>query len=121
MTTEDQNTMFERACRLQSVGRDQEALDLFRELERQGAFPDKTPGMIGMVLYHAFDRATEARAFLERAVEVAPEWEMASLSLFHVLLELDETEKAFDEMERFLARADSPKYMRLLAQINREE
>jgi predicted Zn-dependent protease len=61
---------------------------------------------------------TRAIASFRKAVERAPKSEMASLGLFHTLLESDDREGAIAEMDRFLSLSDSEEYQ-ALATIHR--
>ena len=71
--------------------------------------------------YWEVGRYPEAIAAFRRATELAPQSELASLSLFHCLIDQGGTDAAFDEMRRFLFLRDSDEYRRLLREINVDE
>lgn len=49
------------------------------------------------------------------STENAPRFELASLALFHALLELDRRQAAYEEAVRFTAVRDSPEYRELFS------
>jgi predicted Zn-dependent protease len=59
---------------------------------------------------HSLDNAIQCFA---RASKLSPKSELASLGLFHTLWEAGQTERALDEMERFMSLSHSPEYARL--------
>jgi predicted Zn-dependent protease len=64
-------------------------------------------------------RLTQAIASFRKAVELAPKSEMASLGLFHTLLESGDRADAIAEMNRFLSLSDSEEYQTLAQQFGR--
>ena len=55
--------------------------------------------------------------YYERAVNIAPLMEKASLGLFNCLWEQGRKEQAMDEMKRFLTISDSETYREILKEI----
>lgn len=56
--------------------------------------------------------------YFTQAIKLQPEWEVVSLGLFHCLWTIDETDKAFEEMKRFMAISDSLDYRAIVKEIN---
>jgi len=59
-----------------------------------------------------------ALASFRAATRLDPTMEMASLPLFHILMEIGLVDEAFSEARRFLAVADSQEYSRLIWELN---
>jgi hypothetical protein len=61
------------------------------------------------------DHEAARREFAE-AVTASPRWELASLALFHSLLDLDRWKEALKELLRFVSLRDSAAYRELLSE-----
>lgn len=65
-------------------------------------------------LYWKQDDLAHARSCFQKATEIDPQLEIASLALYHTLWSLDFKEDALEEMKRFLQCSHSSEYNRLL-------
>ena len=65
-------------------------------------------------LYFELDRYEEAALAYQKATELSPKSEMASLGLFHSLWQLERNDDAFEEMKRFMAISASDEYTELV-------
>jgi len=52
------------------------------------------------------------------AIQLAPDWELASLGFFHVLWEQGKTDEAFEEIKRFQRVSHSEDYVKIIREIN---
>ena len=76
-----------------------------------GRHPDEAAirGMLGGYL-HDLERDEEAVSHLEAAVHLAPRSELASVTLFHVLLAVGRETNAWAEAARFTSLGSSNEY-----------
>ena len=77
-------------------------------------------GELGYIHRKLDDPAT-ATQYYQRAVQLLPASELASLGLFHSLAELGELERGLAEVVRFVRMRDSPAYRTLLSQGFRDD
>jgi tetratricopeptide (TPR) repeat protein len=82
------------------------ALEELRETYPQSA---SVHGLLGHALWEQNELEKAVQAF-RRAVKLSPESELASLGLFHTLMETGNRRGAFQEMDRFRRVADSAEY-----------
>lgn len=76
--------------------------------------------LLGGVYWQHYRLPDAIRSF-QRAVELAPESEKASLALFHTLWEAGEQDRAIAEMRRFLAVAHSTDYEGISKELAAEQ
>lgn len=76
-------------------------------------------GVTGAI-YKKIGDLENARKCFERAVELAPKSELASLNLFHTLHRLGNKARAYSEMDRFLSLRKSEEYDRLKMELREE-
>lgn len=104
----------DRALALKRAGRLDEALATIAPLV------DRWPKNPHIRVYFAgvlkkMERFEEAIKHFKIATEQKPDFEMASLGLFHCLLHVDRLHEAFDEMERYESVATSSDYEEMMA------
>ena len=110
---------FNEGIRLKNEGRMQDAEEIFLDLARRRPL-GSTFGMLGHV-QQELGKLAEAAASYRRSTECSPGSELASISLFHALLELGELDAAFAEMLRFRRRGPSPEYDLLIREVMEED
>lgn len=108
---------FNEALRLRDSGKPDEALLVLNQLNE--SYPDQgvLHGAIAGVYYTELNDYVNAVKHFEIAVECLPHSRLASLGLFHSLLDLGEKEKAISELERFLQLKDSTEHNDLLLSV----
>lgn len=108
---------FNDALKLRDAGDLLGALHSFKQLAQQ--YPDNAPvyGVMGDILWD-FGNLEEAIACFKTVVKLSPRSELGSLGLFHTLWEAGHTEEALQEMNRYLAIAESAEYETLLRNMN---
>lgn len=117
--------LFAAACEARDAGELERARDLLRQAlalvddgNRRSLFA--VHEMLGFV--HRLLKEPEPAVYhAESAVRAAPKSELASLNLFHALLQLGDWERALWEIVRFLELRDSTEYRELLAGGLRDE
>lgn len=60
----------------------------------------------------------KALTYFKKATELAPEWEEASLGLFHCLWGQNKKEEALEETKRFMSLSYSKDYEEIVREIN---
>lgn len=107
---------FAHAVRLRNEGNSRVALEILTRLAQS---PDATAAVHTVLgdLHWDANELSQAIAAFQKATELAPASECASLGLFHTLMESDRDGDAFDEMRRFLGIAESTEYAALLHNI----
>ena len=120
--TDEFRLKFDKACRLQTEGATDSALNILFELELSDSGPmAPVIGMIGQLLYYKKNDPEKALDYLFRSSKMSPKSERTSLALFHALFDLNRIDEAFDEMRRFMSLSDSREYRTLLSDLNRDE
>jgi predicted Zn-dependent protease len=107
---------FQEAVELKNQGRLVEAEQKFHDLLVMNPASASVHAFLADTLWGQ-GRLTQAITFFRKAVELAPKSEMASLGLFHTLLESGDREGAIAEMDRFLSLSDSEEYQSLAKQF----
>lgn len=93
-----------------------EAIAALSELARAHPEAPQVHGLLGMYLWDN-DQAGLGLPFLRRAVALAPDFEMASIALFHALYDIGAEEEAVAELQRFLEVRDSAEHRKFLEAI----
>ena len=108
---------FANAIKLRDAGKTDAAR---RILERLAAGPFATCAVFVVLGTLQWDQnlLPDAVQSFRRAVHIFPQSDLASLGLFHTLIESGFDDEAFDEMRRFLSIADSDEYRNLIKEIN---
>jgi tetratricopeptide (TPR) repeat protein len=70
--------------------------------------------------YSEIGRNESALGYFHKAVQIEPQWEDASLGLFHCLWSLEKKEEALDEAKRFTAISSSKEYENIVREINQK-
>jgi predicted Zn-dependent protease len=107
---------FQEAVELKNQGRSEEAEQKFKDLFVMNPASASVHALLADTLWNQ-GQLTRAIASFRKAVELAPKSEMASLGLFHTLLESGDREGAIVEMDRFLSLSDSEEYQALTQQF----
>ena len=98
-----------QAIDLKNQERFAEAAQILEQLRESYPQSASVHALLGEVLWQQHGAAQAIPAF-QRAVELAPTSELASLGLFHTLLETGDKQRALQEMNRFLSLSDSEEY-----------
>lgn len=109
-------TDFAEALRLRDRGDESGAMS---RLSRWVNSPDATAAVLavfGHLQWETGDLAGAVSSF-QKATTKSRCSEVASLGLFHSLMESQREDEAFAEMKRYLSVAESPEYQRLLTDI----
>jgi tetratricopeptide (TPR) repeat protein len=109
-------SLLDQAIRLRRAGRIEQAIVLLERLGREYPKSAAVAGYLGGA-YFDLDQPTKAAKYFRRATKLSPRSELASLGLFHSLWSVDAIDAAFAEMRRFLKRADSKEYAKLLRDL----
>ncbi len=102
-------TLFKQAVDLKNEGRSADAMQVLERLLIMSSNSASVLALRGDTLWD-LGRLVEAISSFQRAVALAPASEMASLGLFHTLLESGDKQRALAEMDRFLSLTDSQEY-----------
>lgn len=115
-TDEHAKNAFREATNLRDRGRHDEAIVILEDLLRD--YPDAPAilGSLGGVLYAA-KRFREAKGYFIRVLELRPNVELASLSLFHCHWALGDEAAARAELVRFLSDNESDEYRQLMEEM----
>ena len=97
--------LFDHAIDLRNEGRHAEAVRLFERLRVLNPVSASVHAFLGDTFWE-LGRLPDAIRSFQKAVELAPRSEMASLGLFHTLLESGQEERANAVMDRFRALVD---------------
>ena len=90
-----------KAIELQKKDCDKEALQMLKKLFESNPNNFKVIGMLGLVLSKT-KQCEEAISHLQKAVNLKPNWELTSLSLYNNYVELENYEMAFKTLFRYL-------------------
>lgn len=101
--------MLNQALELKNQERYAEAVQLLEQLREKNPQSASVHAILGEVLWEQIG-ASEAIAAFQKAVELAPTSELASLGLFHTLFEIGDKQRALQERNRFLSLSDSEEY-----------
>jgi tetratricopeptide (TPR) repeat protein len=112
---------FEAAVKLSDDGRHQEAAELLESLlENRVDRRSKLAAVhakLGNIYLSRMSLSELAEPHFRKACELSPSSELASLGLFHSLMQQGKIPDALTEMRRFLAQRPSEEYKRLLAEM----
>lgn len=108
---------FERAIKLRDENDLEGALAVLLGLAEDYPQIPAVHGMLGHI-YRKLDRHREAAKSFEKATQLSPNSELASLGLFHSLKQLGDEDGALSEMKRFLGRSQSHEYDLILAELD---
>jgi tetratricopeptide (TPR) repeat protein len=119
--TDPVEAAFESAIRMSDEGRYEEAAELLeRLLEDRIDRPARLAavhGQLGHIYLSELHRYPAAEEHFRRCVYLSPSSELASLGLFHSLMNQRRVSEALVEMKRFVAIQPSEEYRRVLAEI----
>ena len=104
---------FKRALQLRDEGDFDGAIVILSDLARRYPLAPVL-GTLGSLYQQKGDWQSAIQHY-RQTVALSPKSELASLGLFHSLLEIKEVEEALSEMKRFLSVSTSKEYNRLLA------
>lgn len=104
---------FDEAVKLERSGQLNVAKEILQELARLDSGSPAIFSVLGHVCWQ-IGLLDEAAAAFQKATELAPKLEAASLGLFHMLLKIGKEEQALEEAERFLLIADSQNYQKII-------
>src|SRR5438132_1638127 len=107
--TPEFKSLFKQAMDLKNEERFVETVQILERLLTMNPNSASVHALLGDSLWD-LGRLPEAIDSFQRAVELAPTSEMASLGLFHTLLESGAKQRAIAEMDRFLSVSDSEEY-----------
>ena len=109
---------FDQAIHLRDEGKPDEALAILSKLANE---PNATAAVFAVLGSLQWERGAlrDAVSSFRNATDLSPRSEVASLGLFHTLLEWGQDDEAFDEMRRYLSVGKSEEYQALLNDINR--
>jgi tetratricopeptide (TPR) repeat protein len=118
MTSDPFEEAFNAACALASEGRYEEAARQLEELvrdrvDRRRRLAAAHGKLAGIYLFQLHDAPSAERHF-RISTRFSPSSELASVGLFHALINQRRVDEAKAEMRRFLARKPSPEYQRIL-------
>ncbi len=68
--------------------------------------------------YWNLERLDDAVTYYKLSISLSPDFEQASLGLFHCLWDQGEKDEAFEEIKRFMLIADSEEYRKIIDEIN---
>lgn len=108
-TSPEFKKMLGQAIDLKNRERYAEAAQILEQLRENYPQSASVHAILGEILWQQ-KGATQAVPLFQKAVELAPTSELASLGLFHTLLETGEKQRAVQEMNRFLSLSDSQEY-----------
>ncbi|HWB54573.1 MAG TPA: hypothetical protein VG722_10285 [Tepidisphaeraceae bacterium] len=108
---------FDQAVRLNKAGKCDKAISALESLRKQFAQSASVVGYLGGIYFEQglLERATNC---FQRATELSPRSELASVGLFHSLWASGKTNEALAEMARFLAIAESKEYRTLIRDLH---
>ena len=110
---------FARAMSLKRDGQLSNAASIIEGLV--DSYPESAKLLCALAgVYWDMGNLKRATRQFEKAVELAPTLELASLGLFHCLWEQKHQDAAFNEMKRFMAVATSDDYVRIIEELNRD-
>ncbi len=102
-------SLFKRAIDLRNNDQHSEAAEILRLLREMRPASASVHGILGQILWDD-GFLDEAVSSFEKAVQLAPQSELASLGLFHTLWDTGQSQRAINEMLRFLSISDSKEY-----------
>ena len=108
-TPDEFEKLLGQAIDLKNQERNGEAAHLLERLRETNPESASVHALLGDALWEQGKLAESIPAF-RRAVVLSPKSEMASLGLFHTLMESGDKSSAVAEMRRFLGVADSEEY-----------
>lgn len=117
-SSEDPEVLVDRAIVARNDGRLEEAVSILESIVSNVPGNAVAQTVLGGI-YWDQERSVDALRCFTCAIEANPTLEMASLPIFHIYMEMDEVDKAFAEMRRFLSLAESQEYQRLIYEFKR--
>lgn len=111
-TSHEFDQKLREAIELKNQLRFDESAQILLELRETHPESASVHGLLGYTLWELGQLEPAVQSF-RRAVNLSPRSELASLGLFHSLLETGDKQSAIHEMNRFLRLADSEEYRAL--------
>ncbi len=113
----DIKKQFNNAIELKNSKSYELALKIFFSLRKK--IPNSAQLLVAIAdTYWENNEIENAIKYFTQAIKLQPEWEIASLGLFHCLWIIDAKDRAFEEMKRFMAISDSLDYRAIVKEIN---
>jgi len=112
------NEAFNNALALEDSGEQKKALKIREALAAEFPFSKRLSITLAKS-YKDLDRLEEAEEFYRKSVELAPDWELASLQLFYLLWDSDKKNEAMNELSRFQKIGNSDEYLAIVKRINK--
>jgi len=112
--------LLERAIHLKSREQYDEAAQLLEKLRGLNPRSASVQGILGHVFWEQ-DKLLDAISSFQKAVELSPESELASLGLFHTLWEAGKKQRAVTEMRRFMSHNKSKEYTKIASNLELQE
>ena len=113
----DDEIIFNKAIKLQNNNRHKNALKILFSLEAKYSKYSPLYGLIASSFYQTDDFKNSTKYF-EKTLKLNPNSELASLGLFHSLLEIGKLKSAFLEMDRFLSSNKANLYKTTILEMN---
>jgi tetratricopeptide (TPR) repeat protein len=108
---------FEEGIKLRDLGNFEEAIQKFSEiLLETKEYDAPVLGVMGNIYWNLKDYV-HAHDCYQKAVELKPESELASLGLFHTLWDMGREREALAEAKRFLSLRESEEYFKLAEEM----
>ena len=114
----DFDGLFKRAIKLRDDHRPSEAIKILRKLCDAKPASASVHGILGQIFWDE-GKLDEAVSSFDKAVQLSPQSELASLGLFHTLWNKGQQQQAINEMYRFLSIKDSKDYARIARELVR--
>jgi predicted Zn-dependent protease len=119
MTEDEFKALFAEAFSLKKANKFVEARALLKPLAFERPDYASVRGVLAGVLFELEEYKEAAREFRE-VTRLSPRSELASLGLFHSLLEIGDRTAAVAEMKRFTSLRESPEYASLRSAFQAE-
>jgi uncharacterized LabA/DUF88 family protein len=105
-----------QAIDLKNQERYSDAAQILEDLRETNPHSASVHALLGHALWEQKELTKAVHSF-KRAVKLSPESELASLGLFHTLMEVGDEQGAFQEMDRFRRAAVSKEYESLAREL----
>ncbi len=119
MTTINQQdkSLINQAIKLKNENKHNQSLDILKSLIGKYPYEPLLYGLIGSN-YYLQENYKDSSLFFNKTISLSPSSEIASLGLYHSLIELCHTDLAFQEMDRFLSNNKPKEYKTTLKELH---